>query len=291
MTYLRLILINRLDKIKLKELERKNFKMTKTNIIIADTSIELAYHLEQLIDKDPTLNLLAATSSGTELLTLINEETPDIILMDLILRDLDGLDVLKSIGELPSHKRPKILILSSIWNEITLDIVLQYDVHYYLLKPMQVESIVNRIKNFSGTINYVDNVCHEQLTVTHLIDTVPAKPTVRHMTSKLLSQLGFPVHISAYNYLIDAVDIVVNNPCAINMVTKNVYPIVAAKYNTLGPRVERSLRYLIETVWKSINDEILYEHFALSLRVTDKPSSSELIAVISDKIRLELAAA
>ena len=265
--------------------------MTKTNIIIADTNIELIKELEQIIGYDPNLNLLAFTTSGKELLELLNDEVPNVIIMDLILRDLDGLGILKCISELPSNKRPKIIILSSLWNETTLDVVLQYDVQYYLLKPMETEHVISRIKDFSCSIDYIDNICKEQLCATHVINKTQGKLTVKHMTSNILRQLGFPAHMSAYNYLLHAVEIAVHDPCAVNMITKKIYPLVAEKYNTLEARVERSLRYLIETAWKNIDEEVLYHHFALSLKASNKPASGELIAVIADKIRLELAEA
>ena len=263
--------------------------MNETNIIIADTNIELITELKQLIDQEPGLNLLTTTNSGKELLELLNTEAPDMIIMDLILRDLDGLEFLKCINETPSSKRPKILITSSLWNETTLDVVLQYNVQYYLLKPMELNYIVNRIKDFLYPTDYSNSICNNSLCpINNLTNTSQCNLTIEHMTSKLLSQLGFPVHISAYNYLIYAVEIAVNDPCAVNMITNKIYPLVAKRFNTLESRVERSLRYLIETAWKTIDEEILYQHFALSLRASDKPSSSELIAVLADKVRLDI---
>lgn len=262
--------------------------MKETNIIIADTNIELMTELKQLIDLEPGLNILTTTNSGKTLLELLNTEAPDMIIMDLILRDLDGLEFFKCINEFPKNKRPKIIIISSLWNEVTLDVVFQYNIQYYLLKPMELNYIVNRIKDFVYHTDY-NNVYDNLLCpISTIVNSSQDNLTIESLTAKLLSQLGFPVHVSAYNYLIHAIEIVVNDPCAVNMVTKKVYPVIAKRFNTLESRVERSLRYLIETAWKTIKQEILYQHFALSLRASNKPSNSELIAVLADKIRLDI---
>ena len=106
-----------------------------------------------------------------------------------------------------------------------------------------------------------------------------------------IQQLGVPAHIKGYQYIRDAIMMVIEDMEAINSITKFLYPTVAKHYNTTSSRVERAIRHAIEVAWDRGNPEILNELFGYTiLSSKGKPTNSEFIAMIADKIRLEMKA-
>ena len=82
---------------------------------------------------------------------------------------------------------------------------------------------------------------------------------------------------------------VVNNIDIINQITKQLYPEIAGKYNTTPSRVERAIRHAIEVAWGRGQSETVENIFGYTISAAKgKPTNSEFIAMISDKLRLEL---
>lgn len=104
----------------------------------------------------------------------------------------------------------------------------------------------------------------------------------------LIHEVGVPAHIKGYQYLRDAITLVVNNMDYLSAVTKELYPAIAKMNNTTPSRVERAIRHAIEIAWNRGKLETLDSLFGYTVK-TDKgkPTNSEFIAIIADKLRLE----
>ena len=103
----------------------------------------------------------------------------------------------------------------------------------------------------------------------------------------ILHEVGVPAHIKGYQYVREAIIIVVQNMDAINAVTKVLYPEVAKRFNTTPSRVERAIRHAIEVAWDRGDLETLQGYFGYTVNsAKGKPTNSEFIAMIADRIRL-----
>ena len=71
--------------------------------------------------------------------------------------------------------------------------------------------------------------------------------------------------------------------------TKKLYPEVAIKYDTTVSRVERAIRHAIEVSWLRGDWDMMEEIFGHSVDIDRaKPTNSEFIVTIADKLRLEM---
>lgn len=78
----------------------------------------------------------------------------------------------------------------------------------------------------------------------------------------------------------------------VNAVTKLLYPTVAKQYKTTSSRVERAIRHAIEVAWDRGDIDTLNSYFGYTVNTgRGKPTNSEFIALIADKMRLRLKAA
>ena len=109
------------------------------------------------------------------------------------------------------------------------------------------------------------------------------KKTIRREIQLFLRRLGLFPHLSGYNYLVDAIDLVIENPSLIKSVTTELYPIIAQKngYDNYGP-IDRSIRHAISL---SINNP---EMLLLFQGATGKPSNSMFIATVAEEIKFKL---
>ncbi len=67
----------------------------------------------------------------------------------------------------------------------------------------------------------------------------------------LLSQYGIPAHTKGFRYLLEAVEIVAENPEAIDMITKRIYPDIAERHNTTPSGVGKAIERAITAAWNS----------------------------------------
>jgi two-component system chemotaxis response regulator CheB len=76
-------------------------------VLVVEDSPVLRPHLARLIESDPRLRLLGAVDSGPAALASINRETPDVVLMDIHMKGMDGFEVSRRIME--THPLPIVM--------------------------------------------------------------------------------------------------------------------------------------------------------------------------------------
>ena len=85
--------------------------------MMADASEEFRRLFAGALAEESDLELVGETGDGADTTRLVQETEPDVLVMDLVLARMDGLEVLGELAEL--EKRPKVLIMSgfagAIW--------------------------------------------------------------------------------------------------------------------------------------------------------------------------------
>ena len=105
----------------------------------------------------------------------------------------------------------------------------------------------------------------------------------------MIHEIGVPAHIKGYQYLREAIMMVIGDIDVINQITKQLYPEIAKKYKTTPSRVERAIRHAIEVAWGRGQQDTVENIFGYTVSAAKgKPTNSEFIAMIADKLRLEI---
>ncbi len=245
--------------------------MSDKKIVLADASEEFRQMLADMIQEEPDLTVCAQTGSGEELLDLVQVHKPDVIVMDLMLAGMDGLEVLEELGD----NRPRVLVLSSFNNPALAGQVSQKGGDYCMLKPCRIQSVIGRARELAGG-----------KTGTQIQEETSSRDLERQVTA-IIHEIGVPAHIKGYQYLREAIGLAVDDMEIINAVTKVLYPAVAKKFNTTSSRVERAIRHAIEVAWDRGDLETLQKYFGYTVsNAKGKPTNSEFIAMIADRISL-----
>lgn len=147
---------------------------------------------------------------------------------------------------------------------------------YFILKPFELSELEKRILECMGENNYSNKS----------IDVY--KNNLQISITKILHELGVPSHIKGYQYIREGITIIYENPDVIGGITKELYPDIAAKFETTVSRVERAIRHAIEVSWNRGNWDLMEEIFGHSVDIDKaKPTNSEFIVTVADKLRLE----
>lgn len=243
----------------------------KKKIVLADAAEEFRQMLADMIGGEADLTVCAQTASGEELLDLIARHRPDVVVMDLMLSGMDGLEVLEELGE----DRPKVLVLSAFGGPALAGQISQRGGDYCMLKPCRPQSVVERARLLCD------------VPALQLQEEGDARDLERQVTA-IIHEIGVPAHIKGYQYLREAIGLAVADMEIINAVTKVLYPAVAKKFGTTASRVERAIRHAIEVAWDRGDLETLQKYFGYTVsNAKGKPTNSEFIAMIADRLQLQ----
>ncbi len=229
-----------------------------------------------------SLDVQAVSKDGRQVLSLIEQTRPDVVIMDFFLPHLDAIGVLRGMQRLNLAKRPQMMVMSSYDNPNLEREALLAGADYYLLKPFDADEMSERILSFNGR-NKIDAF---QRNPSHSAQTAGS---LEMRVTEIIHQIGVPAHIKGYQYLRDAIIMSINDDDIINAVTKRLYPAVAKKHSTTSSRVERAIRHAIEVAWDRGDVDVLNSYFGYTIHNgRGKPTNSEFIAMISDRFRLQL---
>lgn len=276
--------------------------MKKTRVLIADDSIDFAILMKQNLEFNGQIEVVGLAKDGLEAVEMTKALQPDILVLDIIMPNLDGIGVLEQLHSENINVKTIILsaILSSEKQEKLSELLLSLGVNYLMPKPFDIHSLINRIyqlsNNTKSTENsnvynqYKDNAYFTNTLNNNVFnsDTIFKEESFESKVTNIMHTVGIPAKLKGYQYIREAVLLFINNGNISNKITKDIYPKVAEKFNTTPSRVERAIRHALETSWEhdkgSISNLLFGNPFMFQEK---KPTNSEFIASIADKLRLE----
>lgn len=264
------------------------------SILLSDDNVEFTNTLTTYLEKQEDMEVIGVAKDGNEAYQMILNTKPDVVLLDVIMPHLDGLGVLEKIGETQMEKMPIFIMLSAVGQDKITQRAIQLGAQYYVVKPFDIELLVKRIREVKR--NPSTHLRGSFITREMRPSYIEIEPSAKKDKSKLealvtniIHEVGVPAHIKGYQYLREAIMMVVNNIEVINQITKQLYPEIAKKYHTTPSRVERAIRHAIEVAWGRGQSATMENIFGYTVSATKgKPTNSEFIAMIADKLRLEL---
>lgn len=270
--------------------------MENVNVVIVDDNPMILNTLDEVISSEAGLSVIGRADNGKDAIDMIKDTQPDVVLLDLVMPQMDGITVVENIKKKTSMlKNPAFIILSAVGGEQMTEEAFQAGANYFLMKPFDKDILVNKIRRIGKRpVRPVPGKVLEA----PLKAATPEEATMNreeymkeHLETditKMLHELGIPAHIKDYQYLRDAISMVVRDREMMEAVTKILYPEIAKKNYTSSSRVERAIRHAIEVAWGRGSLEVIDELFGYTISTgKGKPTNSEFIALIADKICLD----
>lgn len=260
--------------------------MEKLNIAIADDNALMVQLLDQIVSSDEELRVVGKAGNGEELIDIIKEKKPDVVLMDIIMPKLDGLAVLDRVNHEPEMKKPAFIVISAVGQEKTTEDAFELGADYYILKPFDRDTVLKRIKR--ARVKRPGVPVKIKAAETNVNEKEYLERNLETDVTNIIHEVGVPAHIKGYQYLRDAIIMSVTDMEMLNSITKILYPTIAKQHQTTPSRVERAIRHAIEVAWSRGKMDTIEELFGYTVSGgKGKPTNSEFITLIADKIRLE----
>ncbi|HIS29945.1 MAG TPA: sporulation transcription factor Spo0A [Candidatus Limivivens intestinipullorum] len=261
--------------------------MEKLNIAIADDNERMVSLLEHIVSQDEELQVVGKAGDGEALYEIIRQKQPDVVLLDIIMPKVDGLNVMDRVNrDTTMKKRPAFIVISAVGQEKITEDAFNLGADYYILKPFDNDLVISRIKH---TKALRDRGAEQPRRVNayESKQEYMARNLETDVTN-IIHEIGVPAHIKGYQYLRDSIIMAVGDMEMLGSITKILYPTIAKKHQTTPSRVERAIRHAIEVAWSRGKMDTIDELFGYTVNGgKGKPTNSEFIALIADKIRLE----
>lgn len=253
----------------------------KKTIVIVDDNRDFCENVRDFLSAKDDCEVVATAYDGKTGYELVLETKPDILLTDIVMPVMDGLTLMGRIANNSAmSKKPKIIVFSASGYDSLIANATRLGAEFFFIKPFELEALKDRIDEIMSDRTTETKGARQSGKVSGDLET---------NITMYIQQLGVPAHIKGYQYIRDAIMMVIEDMDAINSITKFLYPTVAKHYNTTSSRVERAIRHAIEVAWDRGNPDILNELFGYTILSTrGKPTNSEFIAMIADKIRLDM---
>ena len=236
----------------------------KIRVLIADDNRDYTEVLCEYMKCEPRIEIVGCAYDGIEAMSMIRMTGPDVLILDMVMPNLDGIGVLERIQNAKLNKTPKVLVVSAVLNDNIAAKTIALGAEYFMLKPVDFEVLIDRICMFAKE----NEIIGKELSAGDIraISTQKKSAVMETMVTEIIHEIGIPAHIKGYQYLRHAIMMVVDDLDMINSITKELYPTVAKDFNTTPSRVERAIRHAIEVAW----------------------DRGDTIAMIADKLRLQI---
>ena len=135
--------------------------MTPITVLLIDDHALFRRGLRQLIDGDSAFLVTGEAGSGTEGIAIALATQPDLILLDLNMKDMDGVQTLKKLKEAECTSRCVMLTVSDDKDDLVL--ALREGADGYLLKDMEPEELSAQLKKVVMGMTVVQDSLTETL--------------------------------------------------------------------------------------------------------------------------------
>lgn len=265
--------------------------MKNISVLIADDNKDFCDILSEYLSKQEDLDIIGTAKDGMEAIDLVSKKLPDVLVLDIIMPHLDGLGVLEKLSSMELEKFPKIIVLSAVGQDKITQRAISLGADYYVVKPFDFEVFIQRIRQLMGNASPTTGERkrdYSDVLINTPSDSKDKGKNLEAQITNIIHEIGVPAHIKGYLYLREAITMVVENIEMLSAVTKELYPSIAKKFNTTPSRVERAIRHAIEVAWSRGKVDTINNLFGYTVHNDKgKPTNSEFIAMVADKLRLE----
>ena len=257
--------------------------MENVRVVVADDNLQLQSMISEYLSEQSGIEVVGAAINGVEAIRMIQETLPDVLICDMIMPQMDGYGVLESLASMKLAHKPGVIALTALGRDDFITRAINLGACYYMVKPFDFAVLAQRVLEAAGQCERA-----AAISIRFREDAVKGEGCLEENIANLFLTVGIPAHIKGYQYLREAVKMVIDNPELMSRITKELYPGIAHRFGTTSSKVERAIRHAIEVAWNRGRIEALDEAFGRNVcSLDDKPTNGEFIALCSSKISMK----
>ena len=130
-------------------------------VVLVDDQTLVRQGLKSLLDLAPDIDVVAEAEDGETALRLIPEAKPDVVLLDMRMPGMSGLDVLKALRQ--TSAPPPVLILTTFDDDALLLDAVRAGARGYLLKDVTLEQLTDAIHRIARGESFIQPVVTQRI--------------------------------------------------------------------------------------------------------------------------------
>lgn len=254
--------------------------LEELRVLLVDDNAEMRHAIREQISKQEGMKVVGECANGLEALETLGKTAVDAMVLDIIMPQMDGYTLMEEMRRQQMENAPQIIVTTALGRDDFIMRAVELGAKYYMVKPFEIQTLVARIREVAGHVGPQQEIVH--------LGSLQRSQTLDEKLSSLFLTIGIPAHIKGYQFLREAVKMVIETPDIINRITKELYPGIGRRFNTTASKVERAIRHAIEVAWSRGRIDTLNRAFGCKVASKeDKPTNGEFIAMIADKLAME----
>jgi len=234
--------------------------MNKCRLYIADMDDGFVARIRRLIASSPGIEIAGNTGNGKAALKEIIRLSPDVVLSDIPLPDLDGIALLRETQRLRCP--PAVIICTRFYSEASMQCACQYGAAFFLCKPIELLTLPDLIIACSRSRQTVEPG------ITRRVNDNEAQRGRANAARAFLKGIGMPSKLDGSAYFIEAAVHCHDNELLLRNLSRGLYVQLAKRMDSTVSRIERSMRNAID---------IAYQRGNLRAHFTRKPTNREFL--------------
>ena len=178
--------------------------MKTVRVLILESNESFANELKEQIASRAGWEVCGATASGEEGIALLKSEEPDIVILSLFLKNLDGFTVMEEAKR--SEKKCAFIVMGNFSDDKIINRAIALGARYYLMKPVEDSVVADRAAEVAGEGVPARRESLERRRANSLDERI----------SNIFISIGIPPHIKGYGYLREGIKMAVEDPHVIN---------------------------------------------------------------------------
>jgi two-component system response regulator (stage 0 sporulation protein A) len=231
--------------------------MTTVRILIADDNQDYCFMLSSVLSHVENFEITGVVFAGNEVMDTIHRTKPDVVLLDIVMPEMDGLEVLAAIHAM-GRQKPHVFVVTALCSEDIIRRCKALDIHDFFVKPADIPVIISKIQE------------------------IYAAPTEAQKLQKLLHLMKIPSQILGFKYLRDLVLLYHKDRSQdISLLSQEL----AASSQVDYALFRNSVRYAIKIAWDMDNSKdknsIFYSY---RLENHNRPNISRVVKLLSARL-------
>ena len=190
-------------------------------VLVIEDNLSTCALLCAFLDKIEGMELCGEAHNGQEGLIMLRQCKPDLVLLDLIMPEMDGMSFLKVLRN--ECLRPKVVVLSGVGSDEFVQRAIQLGASYYLMKPVRLDELAARLRELFPE---VERDCDQ--------------------IYRLLLRLGANRDSQGFRFACRGVELLREQGESVQL--KTIYHGLAEEFSTTWSCVERNLRTTIRQI-------------------------------------------
>jgi DNA-binding NarL/FixJ family response regulator len=123
---------------------------------LADDHVVVRSGIKRIIEDEPDLKVVAQVGDGLELISVLQQIPADIVILDITMPNLSGIEALKKIKQLFPHL--KVLMLTMHKSQELIQLVIAAGTDGYLLKEDAPQELISAIRSLRDGHTYISRL-------------------------------------------------------------------------------------------------------------------------------------